>query len=126
MYICQLCISNMNIKKQFNQVTVYHHIFYIYVCVCVWKWISVHMYHKPLQQSHKEVKSSLQYKLHQMKNQLWLDISKENQKVYNCNYSKALDNLIWLVFSPQSSSAVALKSKDGSSIFKDIENNMKQ
>jgi hypothetical protein len=79
-----------------------------------------------LYQSFRSAKSSLQRRLRQMKNQWWMDISKQIQEAYNSKDSKALYHLIREAFGPQSSSLVPLKSKDGSLIYKDPEGIMKR
>ena len=54
-----------------------------------------------------------------MKNRWWSEISAESQRAYDCKDSKSLYSAIRQVFSPQPSTMVPLKSKDGSVIIKD-------
>ena len=71
--------------------------------------------------SYKEIKSILQRELRKMKNEWWLNLSKEVQKASDSKDSKTLYGLLHQVFGPTSSSVAPLKSKDNTCLIKDPE-----
>ena len=65
-----------------------------------------------------EVRRHVQRKLRQIKNQWWLDLSAEIQSAYNKKDTKTFYCLLRQAYGPKSSSVVAMKSKDNSSVLK--------
>ena len=70
--------------------------------------------------SFKDAKSRVQREIRQMKNSWWASISAEMKRAYDAKDSRSVYSTIKKVFSPQPPSVVPLKSKDGSTLIKDI------
>ena len=72
-----------------------------------------------VRKEYTEHKASLQRELRRMKNTWWSNISSEIQSASDRKDSKTMFGLLNQVFGPSSSSVFPLKSKDGTSLFKD-------